>query len=63
MDENDALEYTGEHDKVNVVKFFIEAMKIAEQKDPQLMHALQSQLTEADKEHLKSYIIESQKAE
>lgn len=58
-DEDEALEYTGGFENVNIVKYFIKAMQTADAKDNTTMSALRTQLTPEDQQQLQAYIVEA----
>mgnify|MGYP003385210288 CR=1 FL=1 len=58
-EEDEALEYTGAFESVNIVKYFIKAMQSAEQKDGATMGTLRTQLTVEDQQLLQEYIVEA----
>jgi hypothetical protein len=60
--EDEALEYTGYHDNVNIVQYFIAAMQSAEGKDPVALGTLRAQLEENDRIKLNEYIAEAMSA-
>jgi hypothetical protein len=58
-EEDEALDYTGAFENINIVKYFIEAMQVAEQKDGATMGALRTQLTVEDQQQLQEYVAEA----
>ena len=55
----EAFEYTGAFESVDIVRHFIAAMQKAEQMDAAFMAQLRGQLTPEDQEHLQAYIAEA----
>ena len=58
-DDNETYEYVGAYDKIDIVQYFIAAMREAESKEPQVMQVMKSNLDVEDQGHLQSYIAEA----
>ena len=58
-EDQEGLEYTGSFEHVDIVRYFVKAMQVAEQQDGALMSRLRSELTPDDQTHLQAYITEA----